>query len=81
MSHSEKKKKKLFSYIKTERPGYISTFCTFFTTEMKKKRHKGTHGGRGVNSYFYNQLPLVKTVINGLHFVLFIYILTLAIYH
>lgn len=37
----EKKK----SYIKTERPGYISTFPHVFTTEIKKKRHKGTHKG------------------------------------
>lgn len=79
--HIQKKRKKCyFSYIKTERPGYISTFPHVFTTEIKKKRHKGTHKG-GKTAIFYNQLPLVKTVINGLAFVFFIYILTLAIYH
>lgn len=34
----KKKKKKLFSYIKTERPGYISTFCTFFYYRNEKEK-------------------------------------------
>lgn len=62
-------------------------FLHILTTDIKTKRHKGAHeevcvGAWGTQLFFfYNQLPLVKTVINGFAFVFFIYILTLAIYH
>lgn len=51
-------------HIKTQKPGRTST-APRFTTEIKKKT-QGTH--KGETAIFDNQLPLVKTVINGVFF-------------
>lgn len=74
------RRKHVICSLKTERPGYISTIPHFLLQKLKSKYIK-EHTKGEKKQLFHKQLPLVKTVINGLAFVFFMYILTLVIHH